>query len=82
MWTVSHRPDSDASPVDFKLHDYRVLTAVQLLIAYHQHDNSLSCLGCVTDWQQETRGLVVLLWSFRKMRRRRLPGWIKGKQPA
>ena len=30
------------------------------LIAYHERDNFLSCLGCVTDWQQETRGLF--LW--------------------
>ena len=30
------------------------------LIAYHESDNSLSCLGCVTDWQQETRGLFLL----------------------
>ena len=66
MGTVSHRPDSDASPVDFKLYDCRVLTAVQLLIAYHERDNFLSCLGCVTDWQQETRGLFVLLGAFGK----------------
>ena len=31
-----------------------------LLIAYDKRDNFLSCLGCVTDWQQETRGLF--LW--------------------
>jgi hypothetical protein len=29
-------------------------------IAYYRHDNSESCLGCVTDWQQETRGLFLL----------------------
>jgi hypothetical protein len=31
-----------------------------LLMAYHELDNCLSCLGCVTDWQQETRGLFLL----------------------
>jgi hypothetical protein len=27
-------------------------------MAYHCADNILSCLGCVTDWQQETRSCV------------------------
>ncbi len=37
-----------------------ISTDVGPLIAYHRPDNSLSCLGCVTDWQQETRGLFLL----------------------
>src|SRR5437667_12196968 len=37
-----------------------ISTGVGPLIAYHEPDNSLSCLGCVTDWQQETRGLFLL----------------------
>jgi hypothetical protein len=37
-----------------------IFLTVWLLIAYHQHehDNSLSCLCCVTDWQQESRGPI------------------------
>ncbi len=34
-------------------------TAVATLIAYPRSDDSLSCLGCVTDWQQKTRGLFL-----------------------
>jgi hypothetical protein len=37
-----------------------ISTAARQLIAYYEVDNFLSCLGCVTDWQQETRGLF--LW--------------------
>jgi hypothetical protein len=36
-------------------------TTVGLRRAYHRYDNISSCLGCVTDWQQETRSLFV--WS-------------------
>jgi hypothetical protein len=28
-------------------------------MAYHDLNNFSSCLGCVTDWQQETRGLFL-----------------------
>lgn len=31
------------------------------LLAYHKPDDSLSRLGCVADWQQETRGLISLV---------------------
>src|SRR5437667_10420886 len=41
-----------------------ISTGVGPLIAYHEPDNSLSCLGCVTDWQQETRGLFLLAVYF------------------
>src|SRR5579864_3455938 len=38
-----------------------ISTTVGLRRAYHFANNIPSCLGCVTDWQQETRGLF--LWS-------------------
>jgi len=37
-----------------------IFTFILAAIAYHERDNFLSCLGCVTDWQQETRGLFLL----------------------
>jgi hypothetical protein len=37
-----------------------IFTFILAAITYHERDNFLSCLGCVTDWQQETRGLFLL----------------------
>jgi hypothetical protein len=37
-----------------------IFTFILAAIAYHERDNFLSCLDCVTDWQQETRGLFLL----------------------
>jgi hypothetical protein len=53
MHIVSHRPTLNTMLVAFKP-DFHSRWP---LMAYHELDNCLSCLGCVTDWQQETRGL-------------------------